>query len=291
MSNTRSLRWNGRDVVFLSARSCRFAALMVLAWLIVAAAIVTGRGFAGALRMPLEPAALLTAGAVVAAAGVVVRLGWLLSLGDTRIGPRDHVVQASTTFAVAFLYVALSHPSGTPAAALIALRLLFVAEEGWAWLWFFRRWQHSTQPATKSGTTFRIDAPHPQQTRHDVGPVVNLPEQVDSLPHEPIDTAPPPEVTQQLTRSRAADGTEELFGWLRTPFAAGQRTGSVHVAFCPPLEMTPEVEVEQIDGPEARIKTAQLLPYGARFDLKLTAAADSPTTVVLQFVARSPSEE
>jgi hypothetical protein len=105
---------------------------------------------------------------------------------------------------------------------------------------------------------------------------------------EAFETIPPAEVLQQLTRSQAADGTEELFGWIRLPFAVGQRTGCIHVAFCPPLCVTPEVTVEQIEGPDARIKTAQLLPYGARFDLKLAAAAESSTTVVLQFLARTP---
>ena len=92
---------------------------------------------------------------------------------------------------------------------------------------------------------------------------------------------------QQLTRSQAADGAEELFGWLRMAFAAGQRTGSIHVAFCPPFVATPELAVEQIDGPQVRIKTAQLLPYGVRLDLKLAAAAEEPTAVLLQFSART----
>jgi hypothetical protein len=73
-------------------------------------------------------------------------------------------------------------------------------------------------------------------------------------------------------------------------FTAGQRTGSIHVAFCPPFAAVPEVEVEQIDGPEARIKTAQLLPYGVRLDLKLAAASEEPTSVLLQFSARSTQE-
>ena len=59
------------------------------------------------------------------------------------------------------------------------------------------------------------------------------------------------------------------------------------MAFCPPFAATPELEVEQLDGPEARIKTAQLLPYGARLDLKLAAAAEEPTSVLLQFSART----
>jgi hypothetical protein len=58
------------------------------------------------------------------------------------------------------------------------------------------------------------------------------------------------------------------------------------VAFCPPFKSTPRLEVQQREGPAARVKTAQLLPYGARLDLKLAAAAEQPLTVVLQFIAR-----
>ena len=78
-----------------------------------------------------------------------------------------------------------------------------------------------------------------------------------------------------------------MSGWLRMPFAAGQRNGSVHVAFCPPLRATPELLVEQIGGPEARVKTAQLLPYGVRLDLKLAVAPEEPASVLLQFFART----
>ncbi len=98
-------------------------------------------------------------------------------------------------------------------------------------------------------------------------------------------------VTQHLVRSKNADGAEQICGRLRIAFAAGQRTGSVHVAFCPPLAATPDLEVEQLDGPEARIKTAQLLPYGARLDLKLSAAATEPTGVLLHFSARTMARE
>jgi len=103
----------------------------------------------------------------------------------------------------------------------------------------------------------------------------------------PVTDVPSEEVLQQLTRSQAPDGSEQLAGWLRIAFAAGQRTGNVHVAFCPPFVRTPELAVEQIDGPEARVKTAQLLPYGVRLDLKLNAAGEQPASVLLQFSARA----
>jgi hypothetical protein len=97
----------------------------------------------------------------------------------------------------------------------------------------------------------------------------------------------PEDVVQQLTRVQAADGSERLTGWLRVAFLPGQRLGSAHVAFCPPFEQTPEVVVQQLGGPDARIKTAQVLAYGARLDLKLAAEVEQPVTVLLRFVARN----
>ena len=78
---------------------------------------------------------------------------------------------------------------------------------------------------------------------------------------------------QQLTLRATADGGQELSGWLRMPLAAGQRTGSLHVAFCPAFGQAPQVEVEPVCGPDCRIKAAQVLPYGARLDVKLDEPA------------------
>ena len=59
----------------------------------------------------------------------------------------------------------------------------------------------------------------------------------------------------------------------------------------PPLPVVPELSVKQIDGPEARVKTAQLLPYGVRLDLKLVAAAEEPTTNSLVIHADKPGAQ
>ena len=224
---------------------------------------------AGALQTPLPPAALLTVGALTAAAGVVVRLGWLLPLGANRIGRLDLTVMAVTSFAATALCSGLCSPRETPVEIALLVRAVIVIEEGWAWLWFFGKWGRNGSWPRKS--------PSPSPVCETKTP-------------DPFVAVPAAEVTQQLTRSEAADGGEELSGWLRLPFAPGQRTGSIHVAFCPPLRVAPELAVEQIEGPEARIKTAQLLPYGARLDLKLAAAAEGPTAVLLQFTARAPRD-
>ena len=69
---------------------------------------------AGALQTPLPPAALLTVGMLTAAAGVVVRLGWLLPLGANRIGRLDLTVMAVTSFAATALCSGLCSPRDTP---------------------------------------------------------------------------------------------------------------------------------------------------------------------------------
>jgi hypothetical protein len=243
---------------------------------------------AGALQTPLEPATLLTVGVLTAAAGVVVRLGWLLPLGGSRIRRLDIALMAITAFAVAALCGGVCSPRTTPPQIALLVQVVIAVEEGWAWLWFFGKWtRNASSPAAdtdKRGQNYFPLAESPSGS--------TTPEKNSSDPFLTADPfVPSAEVTQQLTRSETAAGTEELSGWLRLPFAPGQRTGSVHVAFCPPLRVTPELAVVQIEGPEARIKTAQLFPYGARFDLKLAAAAEEPTAVLLQFTARTPREE
>ncbi len=264
MSSTRSLKRSAAGFALPSAESRR-GAIAVLGLLVAAAAVVTARRLAGALQVPLDSANLLTAAALTAAAGAIVRLGWFLPRDDKRIGRLDLAVMAATSVAVAALCSGACSPRNTPLEAELLPWAIIVIEEGLAWLWLLVRGEKNSR--SPAGTSPR------------------LPE--EKTPDPFIIT---PEVTQQLVRSVVAGGAEELRGRLRLSFAPRQRTGSVHIALCPPLSVTPEVQVEQIEGPQARIKTAQLLPYGIRFDLKLAAASESPTAVLLQFTARTPPE-
>jgi len=73
---------------------------------------------------------------------------------------------------------------------------------------------------------------------------------------------------------------------LHCPLAPGQRTGSVHVAFCPPFAGIPKVTAEQISGPPARVRVGVVLPHGARVDVRLAAKPSmAPQLVVLRFAA------
>ncbi len=253
----------------------RAGAVVALTLLAAAAATIAWRRLAGALVTPLEPAALLAAGTLTAGAAAAVRAGWpRAALSQSAL-----VAMLVTSLSAVVLLAALCLP-GTPPAWIVGVGLLLAAEESWAWIWYFRCRRGRTRPEFSG--------------RRNVGPEWADKADVPSAAKRSIaaiNTMPAEEVTQQLVRSRAADGTETLSGWLRTFFAAGQRTGSVHVAFCPPLDALPKVAVEQIDGPEARIRTAQALPYGVRLDLKLTVAAREPTGVLLKFSATSAREK
>ena len=100
----------------------------------------------------------------------------------------------------------------------------------------------------------------------------------------------PPGVYQQITRARLEDGAEILSGLLRGSFAPGERSQSLHVAFCPPLEQVPAVKVVQISGPHASLKTAEARTYGVRLDLRLPEAHSEPVSVIVQLQVRGAAE-
>jgi hypothetical protein len=96
-------------------------------------------------------------------------------------------------------------------------------------------------------------------------------------------------VLQQLTRSRVSDEIEHIDGCLRASFAPGQKALTLHVAFCPPFARVPEIQAEQLEGPECRIKLVQCQPYGARFDLKLVQeTSEDDGRVQIIFFAEGP---
>gem|GEM_PF-1362617 len=95
----------------------------------------------------------------------------------------------------------------------------------------------------------------------------------------------PADVQQQWTRSRLSDGSEQVLATLRAELAAGQRTASIHLAFCPPLADVPELEFEQVDGPDARIQQGELFRHGARLDVRLAEPAATACSVVIELAA------
>jgi hypothetical protein len=93
------------------------------------------------------------------------------------------------------------------------------------------------------------------------------------------------DVIQQLTRRQAAEGGAALEAWLRADFAPAQRIATLHVAFCPPFDRRPEVYVEAVSGPEATPRVMQVLPTGARVDVRLPRPSPAATHVGIQLFA------
>lgn len=105
---------------------------------------------------------------------------------------------------------------------------------------------------------------------------------------EELETAwQPPGVTQQWTRGVEPAGGEYVEGLLYVDFVAGQRTETLHVAFCPPLANLPKIQLQPVDGPAVMASVGQVELFGARFEVRLAQGWDEPQRVVLQFRAQA----
>lgn len=245
-------------------RFARAAALVLVGLLVVSAIVVTARRLSGAFERPLAPPALAAVGLTLAASAAALR--WLGRYADTRCVPPVRADDVLVSVALVVLAAALVLPGADPFALLILWGAVAI-EEVWAWrgLFFSSRLPQS-QPPPQPVVVPSLDQPTPDESDLDV-------------------VVPGDDVLQQLTLSLDAEGRQQWQGWLRMPIEPGQRTGALHVAFCPPLAGVPEVDIEQVDGPECRVTVAQALPFGVRLELKLSDAAEEPDRVVLRFAA------
>jgi len=121
----------------------------------------------------------------------------------------------------------------------------------------------SSNPSSKR--TFRVDPAHSSAV---------------AAPH-----FPPEDVSQQLTRSCTEDGRDLCHGWIRASFDQGQRQQIVHLAFCPPFQSCPELSTSLVDGQMVEVKHAQLMPYGARVELKRDRSMKESSVALLRFSA------
>jgi hypothetical protein len=221
------------------------------------------RRLGGALTTPLPWHGLLAVGLFLAALAALARRAGPALAGNESAG-RRLTLECLVSASVVCVGVALSLP-GTGWVGLVLCWAALAAEECWAW-----------QLALRPG-------------RAPAGLAAAVGEAPEAGPWSP--DRPTGDVIQQIARRRAADGREALSGWLRVPLAAGQRSASVHVAFCPPLQHAPRMTVEQREGPAARIRAVQVLPYGARLDVKLTQPSPTPIELLLEFTAQAAGAE
>lgn len=92
--------------------------------------------------------------------------------------------------------------------------------------------------------------------------------------------------TLWLSRRLSEDG-EQIEGWVRVPFARGQRETVIHVAFCPPLGSAPEIETEDLEGVGLEIRVAAVFPFGARLSVRRSSPLDESNSDRVGFIAHS----
>jgi hypothetical protein len=274
------------------------AALVGLA--LAVAALVAWRRLSGALAQPPGLGALLL---VALAASAAARAGRWVEYYRFRAegGPPTGAAALAVAAAMTVLAAAMTIPGASvPGLAALWGLVAWEAYRTLSWAARSRRAAARAQEDDETSARLRVYAPDraspPEAVDADAAPVT-LPAATSAASSTaarqpgaampPLDAAPGDEVLQQIVRSQTPDGGEELSGWFRMPLVPGQRSGSLHVAFCPPLPRAPQVSCQQVSGPEARIKTAQVMPYGARLDVKLSAAAESAGSVVVRLTARS----
>ena len=245
--------------------------------LALAAIVLCWRRLGGGLSHPLGLPALAAFAVIVATLAAAARSARRYQ----RAACDDYSWQKTKAAAVSVCVVATGLAVSLPGSSVAGLAVLWsvlAVEESWAWLPAARRRQFRIAVPAWRRRPVTCDAGSRPMKQHGQDGRATL------LLLDPPATA---DVLQQLTRSRSAEGVETLSGWLRVPLAAGQRSTSVHVAFCPPFATTPKASLQQVDGPPARIKTVQLLPFGARFDVKLASVTEAATVLLLQFSARA----
>lgn len=248
-----------------------------LGLLVLAAATLAWRRWAGALADPPAALPLLTVGIVTAAAAASARL--LHSL------PSSGLLHPVTTWipsvALGLLGWAMTSRGGSMV-AIGGFWAILVVEEIGTLLLRVRR-ATDNRPKKLAGMVPVFAASPTETPKTGFSPSKSAwAEPQCGEGHLPTPSAAD-HVVQQFVRTQASDGTEGISGWLRISVAARQRTVSAHVAFCPPLGRVPSWDLRQTEGPKARLRTTQLMTYGARIEAKLDASPAEPAELLVRF--------
>lgn len=248
-------------------QALRTAVVGGVALLAACGALLVLRRWAGAATRPPEPLLLVALGAIFVLAGWSLR--WMAYRAAPRQGPLGFApaISIATSTAVCGLACGLTF-AATPLGVRAVFWLIVLGSELAAW-----RAYRGAAPFKPGG-----EGSHRETATAGVG--ARLPQR--RAPRPPADAT----VLQQQVRIRSAAGCETLTGDFRAAFLPAQRSTSLHVAFCPPFVLAPDVHVQQISGPEARLKIAQVLPFGARIDVKLSREATTSTEVVVHVAAQ-----
>lgn len=233
---------------------------------------------------PLEADSFWLVGgsAAIVLLACLLRGAWLASgpvSPSSRLSPLNLVGLVAPSL---FVWFGLAWLAGLAGSLLTvgAVLVVGVAEEVWA----LDQWRRFRRGRTKSAETSRSSVVvTTQPATPDAPATLQIDAELAEADEEEAWT--PPGVFQQLTRGTDPERGEYVVGILRAEFQPGQRTQTLHVAFCPPLASVPHIAVQPIDGPPSSASVAQAEVFGARFELRLNRAWEQAQEVVLQFEA------
>jgi hypothetical protein len=246
-------------------------------WHLIAILLVVRR-LGGAFVQPLS------GWSFVAVAGLVIALSGLLRVCAVRFRlpvttRTKRLLMIAPTIAALLMLSSITVHGSSLYGALVAWGLVIATETAWLSR-FIPLWRSAEQETERNGASRRFflggEEPIP----------IAIPDAVES--HGDLnDESLPDGVTQQIVRSRHPDG-ETLAGLLRVEFAADERTQIVHIAFCPPFEGVPKVDVAQISGPDVSVKVTDVESFGTRIEVKHRESEAKPCSAVLEIEATAP---
>ena len=240
------------------------------------------RRIGGGLIEPLRPSTALALSLGLCAVVIFIRAAAMtakLTRPQSLTRGRFTTLLLAPGIACFFIVVAITLPGTTGAAALGLYFPLVLFEIGTLAMvaWAVTHGLRSARPVWLSNIT-RSPRIHSQRDRALAQPAALT-----------NDECLPAGVTQQLVRSRTAEGCDTIHGTLRVRFAAHQRTEVLHVAFCPPFEVNPRWNAKAVSGPALTIKPAQVFPYGARIEVRLNESPLAPVESLVSFTAIEPA--
>ena len=257
----------------LAVTLSRYLVRVTLGLFLLLFLVLLTRQRAGMLTQPVPAGGLVALGGLLA-----VLFAWFHGthwqrFANHRINPAGYVEWILPLLLATLVTLSVGRVPGSSRTALFAMwGFLGTSEVTWLLaLLITRRGQRS--PGQISSPTV------PSQ------PVLSDPEEPDVA--DTVMDIPSGALTQQMTRSLQEDGSELIFAATQADFETGQRTQTVHLAFCPPLQQAPSMECNQLDGPPCRIKVAEVQIYGARFEVRLQDRCPEPVQVRFQVEARS----
>ncbi len=257
----------------LAVTLSRYLVRVTLGLFLLLFLVLLTRQRAGMLTQPVPAGGLVALGGLLA-----VLFAWFHGthwqrFANHRIHPAGYVEWMLPLLLTTLVTLSVGRVPGSSRTALFAMwGFLGTSEVTWLLaLLITRRGQRS--PGQISSPTV------PSQ------PVLSDPEEPDVA--DTVMDIPSGALTQQMTRSLQEDGSELIFAATQADFETGQRTQTVHLAFCPPLQQAPSMECNQLDGPPCRIKVAESQIYGARFEVRLQDRCLEPVQVRFQVEAKS----